>query len=333
MILKNNTMSKTNNILITGGAGYIGSHIVEKLVKKNSNIFILDNLSTGFKKLINKKATFIKGNIGNYIKVKKIIDKNNINSVIHLAAHLNVSEAEKHKKKYNQNNILGTLKLIKACQNSNVKSVIFSSSCSVYGSVNGAVNEKKKTNPQGHYAYTKYKGEQIIKMYAKKFNYKYVILRYFNVAGASNTNKIGEIQRSYGHLIKNLAIQYLRKKPKISIYGNDYKTNDGTCVRDYIHVSDLADVHIKSLKYLNSKSKSIVLNCGYGKGYSVLDIVNIFKKIKKNVIINFTKKRPGDVAAVYADVKKIKKILKWKPKHNNLKLIMKSAFKWEKIIN
>ncbi len=326
-------MSKFENILITGGAGYIGSHIVEKLIKTESNVFILDNLSTGFKKLINKKAKFIKGNVGDYIKVRNIITKNKINSIIHLAAHLNVSEAEKQKKKYYQNNILGTLKLIKACKNTNVKNIIFSSSCSVYGNINGAVNEKKSPNPQGYYAYTKYKGEQIVKMYAKKYNYKYVILRYFNVAGASNTDKIGEIQRSYGHLIKNLAIQYLKKKPKIFIYGNNYKTFDGTCVRDYIHVSDLADVHIKSLKFLNSKSKSIVLNCGYGKGYSVLDVVNVFKKIKKNVIINFTNKRPGDVAIIYADVRKIKKIFKWKPKYNNLKLIMKSAFKWEKFIN
>ena len=326
-------MNKIDNILVTGGAGYIGCHIVEKLVKTNSNVFILDNLVTGFKRLINKKAFFIKGDINDLNKVKKIIIKNNINSIIHLAAHLNISEAEKNKKKYNQNNIKGTLTLIKACKDTSVKNIIFSSSCSVYGSINGSVNEKKKLNPQGYYAYTKYKGEEIIKRYAKKYNYRYGILRYFNVAGASNSKKIGEIQKSYGHLIKNLAIQSIKKKPKISIYGNDYDTKDGTCIRDYIHVLDLADVHIKSLKYLAKKSKSIILNCGYGKGYSVLDIVNIFKKMKKKISINFTKKRPGDVARVYADVKKIKKILNWKPKHDDLKKIMKSAFKWEKIIS
>jgi len=326
-------MKKINNILVTGGAGYIGSHIVEDLIKTNKKVFILDNLATGFKRLVNKKATFIKGNIANSTKVKKIIIKNNINNIIHLAAHLNISEAEKYKKKYNLNNIKGTLKLIKACKNSNVRNIIFSSSCAVYGNINGSVNEKKKPSPQGYYAYTKYKGEQIIKKYAKKYNYRYAILRYFNVAGASNSNKIGEIQRSYGHLIKNLAIQSLKKRPKIFIYGNDYDTKDGTCIRDYVHVSDLADVHIKSLKYINTRSKSLILNCGYGKGYSVLDIVNIFKKMNKKVAINFTKKRPGDVARVYADIKKIKKILKWKPKYDNLKEIIKSAFKWEKIIS
>ena len=229
------------NILVTGGAGYIGSHVVEQLVKKNTNIFILDNLVTGFKGLVNKKAIFIKGDIGNINKIKKIIKKN-----------------------------------------------------------------------------------------SEKYNYKYAILRYFNVAGASSTNKIGEVRISHGHLIKNLAIQSLQKKPRIYIYGNNYNTKDGTCVRDYIHVSDLANIHIKSLDYINKKSKSIVLNCGYGKGYSVLDIVNIFKTINKKLIINFTKKRPGDIAQVYADIKKLKKILKWKAKNNNIKKILKSAFKWEK---
>jgi len=287
---------------------------------------------TGFKKLINKKAFFIKGDINNIIKVKEIIIKNKIDSIIHLAAYLDVSEAENNKTIYNKNNIKGTLKLIEACKDSTVRNIIFSSSCSIYGSVNGSVNERRKPNPQGYYAYTKYKGEQIIKKYAKKYNYRYAILRYFNVAGASSSNKIGEIQKSYNHLIKNLAIQSLKKKPHIYIYGNNYATKDGTCVRDYIHVSDLADIHIKSLNYIKTKSKSLVLNCGYGKGYSVMDIVNIFKKIKKKVIIKFTKKRPGDVAKVFADIRKLKKILKWKPKHNNLNKILKSAFRWEKIL-
>ena len=326
-------MNKIRNILITGGAGYIGSHIAEKLVQKKVNVFILDNLVTGFRKLIVKGSIFINCDIKNSAKVKKIIKKYNIDSIIHLAAHLNVSEAEIKKKKYNSNNIMGTLRLIEACKNSNVKNVIFSSTCAVYGSINGSVNEKKKPNPQGYYAFTKYKGEQLIKNYAKKYNYRYAILRYFNVAGASETNKIGEIQKSYGHLIKNLAIQSLKKIPKIFIYGNDYKTKDGTCIRDYVHVSDLADIHIRSLNFINLKSKSLVLNCGYGKGYSVLDIVNIFKKMKKKLIVEFTKRRPGDVAKVYADTKKIKQILKWKPRYNNLNKILNSSFRWEKKLN
>ena len=323
-------MNKIKNVLITGGAGYIGSHIIEKLVKTNSNIVIFDNLVTGYKKLINKKAKFINGDIKNKSKLIKVINDYQIDSIIHLAAYLNVSDAEKNKKKYYKNNVEGTLNLVNACKDSSVKNIIFSSSCSVYGNCKGSVGEKTKPNPQGYYAYTKYKAEEIIKKFAKKYNYSYAILRYFNVAGASPTGKIGEINKSHGHLIKNIAIQSLKKKPVISIYGNNYGTKDGTCIRDYIHVSDLTDIHIKALAYIDDKSKSLVLNCGYGKGYSVLEIIKILKKIKKKLIINFKPKRDGDVPQIFAETKKFKKILKWKPRYNDINLIIKSAIKWEK---
>jgi len=321
-------------ILITGGAGYIGSHIVEQLVKKKSNnIYVLDNLSTGDKRLINQKSKFIKGDIKNLNLLKKIIKKYSIQTIIHLAAHLNISEAETEKIKYYKNNVIGTKNLLLACKNSKVNNIIFSSSCSVYGSVKGSVSEQKKTNPEGYYALTKFKGEELIKNYSQKFNYNYGILRYFNVAGASPSGKIGEIETSYGHLIKNLAIQSLKRKPVINIFGNDYPTKDGTCIRDYIHISDLADIHIKGIEYLEKNNKSFTLNCGYGKGYSVLQIVKIFKKIKKNLKIIFSNKRPGDVAKVYADTKKFKKLLKWKAKYNDINKIIKSAIKWEKKLN
>ena len=321
-------------ILITGGAGYIGSHIVEQLVKKKSNnIYVLDNLSTGDKRLINQKSKFIKGDIKNLNLLKKIIKKYSIQTIIHLAAHLNISEAETEKIKYYKNNVIGTKNLLLACKNSKVNNIIFSSSCSVYGSVKGSVSEQKKTNPEGYYALTKFKGEELIKNYSQKFNYNYGILRYFNVAGASPSGKIGEIETSYGHLIKNIAIQSLKNKPVIKIFGNDYPTYDGTCIRDYIHVSDLADIHIKGIEYLESNKKSFTLNCGYGKGYSVLQIAKLFKKIKKNLKIIFSNKRPGDVAKVYADTKKFKKLLKWKAKYNDINKIIKSAIKWEKKLN
>jgi len=322
-------IKKINNILITGGAGYIGSHIVEQLVKTNTNIIILDNLVTGYKKLINKKAKFIIGDIKNKTKLSKVINDYQIDSIIHLAAYLNISEAEKDKKKYYENNIRGTLNLVHACKKTNVRNIIFSSSCSIYGNCKGSVSEKKKPNPQSYYAYTKYKGEEIIKKFAKKYNYQFGILRYFNVAGASSSGKIGEINKSYDHLIKNIAVQSLKQKPSISIYGNDYKTKDGTCIRDYMHVSDLSNIHIETLKYINTRSKSLTLNCGYGKGYSVLDIIKILKKIKKKLIINYKPRRSGDIAQVYAYTKKFQKILKWKPKFNNIKKIIKSAIKWE----
>ena len=197
-------MQKTNNnILVTGGAGYIGSHIVEQLIKNNSTVIILDNLVTGYKKLINKKAIFIKADIRNKSKISKVINDYGITSIIHLAAYLNVSEAEKNKKKYYTNNIIGTQKLLETCKNSNVKNIIFSSSCSIYGNVKGSVNESKKPNPQGYYGYTKSKGEELVKKLSLKYKLKYGILRYFNVAGASPSGKIGEIEESHGHLIKN----------------------------------------------------------------------------------------------------------------------------------
>ena len=320
----------SKNILVTGGAGYIGSHIVEQLIKNKENVIILDNLVTGYKKLINKKAKFVKADIKNKSKIIEIIKDYNISSIIHLAAYLNVSEAENNKKKYYQNNIIGTKNLLEVCKNSNVENIIFSSSCSIYGDVKGSINENRKANPQGYYAYTKYKSEELIKKFSKKNKFKYGILRYFNVAGASPSGKIGEIEKSHGHLIKNLAIESLKKNPKIKIFGNDYSTKDGTCIRDYVHVSDLADVHIKGLKYLKDNQKSFVLNCGYGKGYSVKQIVDIFKKIKKSVDVQYQKRRPGDIAQVYANTKKFKKILKWRPKYNNIKLIIQSAIKWEK---
>ena len=319
-----------NNILVTGGAGFIGSHIVEQLIKKKTKVFIYDNLITGHKRLINKKAEFIKGDINNFRQISKIIKDNKIESIIHLAAYLNIKESEKYKKKYYKNNVGGTLNLVKACKNTNVKNIIFSSSCSVYGDTSGLVKENKKPNPKSYYAFTKYKSEVIIKKYSKKLNYKYAILRYFNVAGASKSGKIGEIEKSHGHLIKNLAIESVKSKPLISIFGKDYQTKDGTCVRDYIHVSDLADIHISALRKIHNNRKSLIINCGYGKGYSVKEIVDIFKKIKKKTLIRYKKRRRGDVSQVYADISKLKNILKWKPKYNNIKKILISAIKWEK---
>ena len=321
-----------SNILITGGAGYIGSHVAEVLVKKKYNVIIFDNLITGHKKLINKKAKFIKGDIKNFNKLSKVIKNFNINSIIHLAAFLNVSEAEKNKKKYYKNNVIGTLNLVKACKNSKVRNIIFSSSCSVYGNVNGSVKETTKTNPQGYYAHTKLKSEKIIKHYSKKLNYNYFILRYFNVAGASKSGKIGQIESSHGQLIKNLAITSLKKNPKVNIYGNDYNTRDGTCIRDYIHVSDLADIHAKFIQHQFTTKKSYIVNCGYGRGYTVKEVVDIFKLIKKNVVVSYQKRRPGDIGQVFANTKKLKKVIKWVPKFNNMKNIILSSIKWEKKI-
>ena len=316
------------NILVTGGAGYIGSHIVEQLVKKSFlNIFIVDDLSTGHKRLISKKANFIKANINKTQLIKKIILKNKIDTIIHLAAKTIVTESEKKPKLYYNVNVLGTRSLLNAAKNSSVKNFLFSSTAAVYGSKIRYVNENSRTLPDSVYGKTKLQAENLVK---KEFKKNYIILRYFNVVGASPSKKIGLINK-YGQLFKNFAVEILKKEPKLNVYGNDYNTADGTCVRDFIHVSDLADIHLKVLFKVSKKNKSIILNCGYGKGFSVLEVVNNFKKFSKNkVLVKFEKRRKAEIVESVANVIKLKKYLKWRPKFFNLSRMIKNSIDWEK---
>ena len=321
------------NILITGGAGYIGSHIAEILVKKQFNVFILDNLSNGHKKLINKKASFFKGDIKNQKLLKNILNINKIDSVIHLAALLDVNESQKKPKKYYQNNVLGTKNLITACLKNNIKNFIFSSTAAVYKDGIFKVSEKSPTKPKSIYGKGKLYSEKIIKKTFKNTKINYAILRYFNVCGASKSNKIGQIN-DYDLLFKNLAKSVISRKPVIFIYGNNYKTKDGTCIRDFIHVSDISNIHIKILAKIDKTKKSITINCGYGIGRSVLDVVKTFVRCsKKNIKIVVKKRRKADLSQIIADNSKLKKYLNWKPKFNNLTLMVKSSIKWEKKIN
>ena len=325
---------KNHNILITGGAGYIGSHIVEQLIKINKNIIILDNLKNGFKLLIHKKAKFIKGDILNSKLVKKIIQENSIITIIHMAGLIDVIESEKDKKRYYKNNVLGTLNLIKACKKSNVKNFIFSSSAGVYGNVSKAAKENMSLKPINYYAYTKMKCEKIIKKYSKTFNYNYSILRYFNVCGASPSGKLGITNKKNKSLFKVLAKEALKKIPIINIYGKKHLTKDGTCLRDFIHVYDLASIHLRSLNVLIKKKKSFLINCGYGKGYSVLEISNLFKKkVNKLTQIRFKDARKDEISISFSNTKKMEKILNWKPKYNNISKILKSSIDWEKNLN
>lgn len=316
------------NILVTGGAGYIGSHIVEKLVKKKFlKIFIVDDLSTGHKRLINKKATFIKVNINKTKLIKKIILKNKIDTIIHLAAKTIVTESEKKPKLYYKVNVLGTKSLLNAAKNSLVKNFLFSSTAAVYGSKIRYVNENSKTFPDSIYGKTKLQAENLVK---RNFKKNYIILRYFNVVGASPSKKIGLINR-YGQLFKNFAVEILKNKPKLSVYGKDYDTKDGTCIRDFIHVSDLAEIHLKVLLKVSKNDKSVILNCGYGKGFSVLEVVNNFKKFSKNkVTVKFQKRRKAEIVESIANVTKLKNYLKWKPKFFNLNKMIQNSIDWEK---
>ena len=318
------------NILITGGAGYIGSHISEILVKNKKKIFIVDNLSTGYRTLINKKAKFFKVNILEVKTVKKIIQENKIDSVIHLAANLIISEGEKYPKKYYRNNVVGTQNLLKACSKSTVKNFIFSSTAAIYKDGQFKVSENSIIKPKSVYGKTKVNCEKIIQSFCKRNNINYGILRYFNIAGSSPSGKIGLINKS-DHLFKNFSREVMKKRPVLKIYGNDYKTKDGSCIRDFIHVSDIAEIHFKVLEKIDKTNKSKILNCGYNKGTSVLEVAKEFKKqTSKKVRILITKRRKADLVKIIASNKKLMRFIHWKPKFNNLSKIVKSCLIWEK---
>ena len=321
-------MSK--NILITGGAGYIGSHVAEILIKNKKKVYILDNLSTGFKRLINKKAKFFKEDIKNTKKINQILNKYKIDAVIHLAANLVIGEGQKYPKKYFNNNVLGTKSVLEALKNTNVKNFIFSSTAAVYKDGLYKVKETSPIKPKSVYGKTKLKAEHLIQNYCKKLKINYGILRYFNIVGASPSNKIGLINKN-DHLFKNFATETLKKKPLLKVYGSNYNTHDGSCIRDFIHVSDIAEIHLKALEKINKVNQSKILNCGYNKGTSVLEVAKEFKKhSKKDLKIINLPKRKGDLSKIIADNKKLHQFIKWKPKFNSLKAMVVSSINWEK---
>jgi len=317
------------NILITGGAGYIGSHVIEKLIKRKKKVFIVDNLVTGYKKLINKKAKFYKLNILKTKKLRNIILKNKINSVIHLAASLSIGIGEKFPKRYFKNNVIGTQSLLNACKLTGVKNFIFSSTAAVYKDGLYKVTEKSKIKPKSVYGKTKLKAENIIIKNCKKYKINYGILRYFNVVGASPSGNIGLINKG-DHLFKNFSMEILKKKPIFKVYGQNYKTPDKTTIRDYVHISDLAEIHIKVLDKISLIKKSVILNCGYGKGISVMKVAKEFKTQSKNKVnILIQDRRAGDMEKTVAENKKLLKFIKWKPKYNKLNFLVKNSIKWE----
>lgn len=319
-------------ILITGGAGYIGSHVSHLLVDRGYDVTIIDSLLTGNKKLIPKKAKFINSDISNVKKINKILQKYKFDLVIHFAGLIRVDESVKFPKKYIYNNYEKTKIFLNICLKNGLKKLIFSSTAAVYGNPKkNKVSENNKLSPLNPYAKSKLMIENFIKKLSKKNDLKYVILRYFNVAGADKKMRTGLISKYSTHLIKIVSEVAVKKRKKILINGDNYKTRDGTPIRDYIHVSDLAEAHLLSLKYLLNGNKSGVFNCGYGKGYSVKEIIQTANKLFDNTI-NFSigPKRAGDSKYVVANPTKFIKTMKWKPKFNNIKKIIISAVNWEK---
>ena len=320
------------NILITGGAGYIGSVLAHDLSENGYNIFIIDNLERGHISLIPKRSKFFRGDFSNK-KILKQVFRNKIDLIIHLAAYIEVEESTKFRKKYINNNFHKFKSFVKFskkfCNN-----LIFASTASVYKSSNNKLTEESKLEPKNPYAQSKLLAENFLTRNKKKNKTNFIILRFFNVAGAHKKFKAGHITNKPTHLIKRLCVFALMKKKNFFIYGDKYETPDGTTVRDYIHIADLTKIISmlipKILKYKVYK----IFNCGYGKGYSVKEVFDEFNKLfKYKLTPKIQKERSGDLKILVADPKKIKKFLNWRPEFNKLSLILKSSMKWEKIIN
>ena len=324
-------------VLVTGGAGYIGSHMVLSLLDQNHEPVVIDYLSNGSKFLLPRNVDFYEVDVRDEIRVEEILNKYNFDTVVHFAADIVVPESIKTPDKYIENNTFGTFSLLKNCINVGVRKFIFSSTAAVYGSREEVklLSEEDSKEPDNPYGVSKLLSEIILKEFSKAYDLDYVCLRYFNVAGADSLLRSGQIGNNSTHLIKIASEVAVGKRSKIFIYGNDYPTEDGTGVRDYIHVSDLVDAHVSSLKYLSDHEGGITLNCGYGKGYSVIDVLKVFEEIKgKPLKYEFADRREGDSASLIANNNLIKEKLNWVPKHNDLTKIIEDALNWEKkIIN
>jgi|TARA_B100001540_G_scaffold316190_1_gene345399 UDP-glucose 4-epimerase len=319
-------------ILITGGAGYIGSHVAYLLVDKGYKITIIDNLITGNKKLVPTKANFIKCDINNVKKINKLLKKKKFKAVLHFAGLIRVDESIKSPSKYINNNYYKSKIFIRTCIKNNLRNIIFSSTAGVYGdSKKKHVTENDKLKPLNPYAKSKLLIEKYIQKVAKKNNLRYIILRYFNVAGTEKKKRTGLLSKKSTNLIKIISEAASKKRKKIIINGNDYKTPDGTPVRDFIHVSDLVDIHIKSMQYIIKSNKSQIFNCGYGKGLSVLKMIKTANKlIGSKIHYEFGPRKKGDIQYSVSNSKKFIKFFKWKPKYNDINKILRSAIDWEK---
>lgn len=318
-------------VLVTGGAGYIGSHVVRKLIEKNHKVIVFDNLSRGHIESLPREAAFEKVDLLNFDELKSSIQKYDFTSVIHFAAFAYVGESMENPMLYYENNVKGSLNLISAVKEKGVKNFVFSSTCSVYGNpAQIPMSEEIPINPINPYAKTKLIIENILSDFDYAYGMKYAALRYFNAAGDDDSGEIGESHQPEPHLIPLVMQTALGSRDKIYVYGNDYPTKDGTCIRDYIHVNDLADAHIKALEYLEEGGKSSVINLGTGTGYSVMEIIEKSREITgMDINAEIISRRPGDPAVLVADNKKAKEILGWHPEYDLTK-ILKTAWRWHK---
>ncbi|SMF75243.1 UDP-glucose 4-epimerase GalE [Pseudobacteriovorax antillogorgiicola] len=322
-----------SSILVTGGCGYIGSHVVRQLSECGYQVVIIDNLSTGSKENLIYDEKLVVGDISDSKLVESVFSQYRFDAVFHFAASIIVPESVKMPLKYYRNNTVNSINIFDACIRYGVNKIVFSSTAAVYGENELLqVTEDSPLNPTNPYARSKLMDEYVLSdMRAALPNLSYVILRYFNVAGSDLLGRIGPRNPNATHLIKVACEAALGIRDKVTIFGTDYPTHDGTCIRDYIHVEDLAKAHLESYRYLRDGGDSIVLNCGYGRGLSVREVLKAVELAhRKPIKVSEGYRRIGDVSSVIANSNRIKKLLNWRPVYEDISSIVESAYHWEK---
>jgi len=319
-------------VLVTGGAGYIGSHMVHALIDAGERVVVLDNLSTGFSWAVASKATLAVGESGDQPRVAALIAENGVDSIIHFAASVVVPESVRHPLAYYRNNTINSRALIEAAVASGVRHFIFSSTAAVYGNPERLpVREDDPTMPMSPYGRSKLMTEMMLQDAGIAHGLRYCILRYFNVAGADPLGRTGQSTKGATHLIKVAVETALGLRQKMQVFGTDYETSDGTCVRDYIHVWDLVGAHSHALAYLRAGGASTVLNCGYGRGFSVLEVIETVKRTAGiDFQVEITGRRPGDPARIVAAADRARSTLGWHPQLDDLPTIVRHALAWER---
>ena len=318
-------------ILVSGGAGYIGSHMVLELLDRGEKVVVLDNLSTGFWWAVPPEAIFVQGDIGDQALLESVIAEHGIVEIAHFAAKIVVPESVTDPLGYYHNNTVKTRNLLESAVRGGVKHVIFSSTAAVYGEPPvSPVPEEIALNPINPYGRSKLMSEWMLGDVARAHGFTYVALRYFNVAGADPKGRSGQSSPNATHLIKVAGQAALGQRDGLTVFGTDYATPDGTCVRDYIHVTDLARAHLAALDHLRSGGESLTLNCGYGRGYSVNEVVAVVKQVSGvDFPVTYAGRRPGDPASLIARADRIRDELGWRPEHDDLEEIVMQALAWE----
>lgn len=316
------------SILVTGGAGYIGSHAVSGLIEQGFDVIIIDNLETGYRNALHKEAKFYEGDIRDADFLNKVFENESVEGVIHFAANSLVGESMVNPLKYFDNNVYGTQVLLKAMVQHEIKNIVFSSTAATYGEPEYTpIDELHPTQPINAYGEAKLMMEKVIKWTSKAHDLKYVSLRYFNVAGAHPSGLIGESHNPETHLIPIILQVPLNKREKLSIYGDDYDTKDGTCIRDYIHIEDLVEAHILALKHIMSGGESDIFNLGSGDGYSIYEMISAAEAAtQQKIAYEVIDRRTGDPAVLIASNQKAHDVLGWSPKHKNIQDIIESAW-------